>query len=177
MTMETEYKGYKITYSENGDEFVCYDAGHGMSAPTLSKIKEKIDRIALSIRKAEKVSCYELGRDAEITESDVIEYLGPKVERPWSGERKPYIAQQKIAVIARRRGSEKASRREANLSDLMPDTPEAHAALAKAQAAYKAWQDAQKEFQAAHGAIPRLNIEDVAALVKVSGLDPTGGLK
>ena len=43
--METEHKGYKIRYSENGDEWSCFDLGDAVSAPSLSACKAKIDAL------------------------------------------------------------------------------------------------------------------------------------
>lgn len=49
MTIETEYRGYRITYSENGDEWTCYDiaSGRGATTLTLSKMKARIDKYLL----------------------------------------------------------------------------------------------------------------------------------
>lgn len=179
MSLETEHRGYKIRYSENGDEWTCYDAGNGMTAPTLSKMKEKIDRMALAERKASSFRCLEFSGYSSVDTEDasIIEYLGPTVEGGgWTG--KPhYISKHKVASVANRKGKERPTRRESDLSNFLPDTPEVRAALEDLARLHKVAEEARKAFDAARKAIPRVTVADIAPLVKLSGIDPTGGLK
>ena len=56
MSIETNHRGYLIRYSENGDEWVSYEAGDGMAAPTLSKLKAKIDAMIAKDKKRSGMS-------------------------------------------------------------------------------------------------------------------------
>ena len=181
MTIETEYRGYRITYSENGDEWACYDiaSGRGATALTLSKMKARIDKYLLGVREDASVACLELqsyGRTEPI-EVTIIEYLGPKIEGGgYSG--KPYhVASQQVATMGARHGKERQSRRETDLSKCVPLGPETDAALAEARRLGEIMLDAENAYKAAVAAIPRVTIDQIDELIKVSGLDPTGGLK
>lgn len=77
----TEYRGYRIIWSDNADEWVSYDAGKGISNPSLAKMKAAIDRIHLSERKAAALRVFEISEHGSETktESLIVEYLGPKI--------------------------------------------------------------------------------------------------
>lgn len=177
MSIETEYRGYNIRFSENEDEWRCYDAGDGIKHPKLSGVKAKIDSLLLAERKIGATMCFEIDKYrgcVSLTESTVIEYLGPKLERR---NNIPFIAAQKVAVVSRRRGNTKSARREDTLDGLAPDSDETRAAWAEAQRLHVILAAAQKTYDAAVKAIPRLTLADIQPLVKISGLDPTGGIK
>ena len=76
-----------------------------------------------------------------------------------------------------RYGKERQSRRETDLSRCVPLGPETEAALAEARRLGKIMLDAENAYKAAVAAIPRVTIDQIDELIKVSGLDPTGGLK
>lgn len=173
--LTVEHRGYKIRYSDNEDNWWCPELGSGKAASSesLRKIKERIDKVLLTERKASALSCFELeiGGRANATEADIIEYLGPRIDY---ASRK--VDEQRVGVTARRRGNEKVTRSERSLSSLMPDTPEAHAALAEAKRLQAIADEAKKVADAALNAVPRVTIDMIEALVKISGMDPTGGL-
>lgn len=174
--LRTDYKGYSIFYSENSDEWTSFDAGDHMSAPTLSKMKEKIDRLALSIRKASSTPCYEIQTGngefvLSLVDSTVIEYLGPRVERSWSGS-KPDVIKHKIAIVGQRRGSERAARRETEITHVSPRTAEVEALVDEANRLGQIAQHAKKAFEAAKARVPTMTIDMIPDLIKVSGIDP-----
>ena len=181
MALETEYRGYLIRYSENGDEWTCYDiaSGAGASASTLSKMKAKIDKYLLSVRKDAAVECLELETysSLRITESAVTEYLGPKVEGGGWNRGPVHVSSHKVAAMAQRTGKDRPSRREASLRDFIPLSQEAQDAIALAKRLEKVAKDAERAYKEAVAAIPRLTLEDIAELVRISGIDPTGGIK
>ena len=47
--IETEHKGYKITYSDNEDVWRCWELN--VEHEKLSKLKQRIDRLSLEARK------------------------------------------------------------------------------------------------------------------------------
>lgn len=166
-SIETEYRGYPIRYSENADEWNCYDVGY--SHASLSKLKAKIDAMHLKLRKASSVTCLEIGRAYEgagFTEASIIDYIGPKETRSWSKE--PELTDHKVAAVATRGGNERPSRRETELSGFAPDTPEARAAIAAWVSADREVKAAEVRSKAARDAIPRLRLDDIAGLVKAS---------
>lgn len=184
MGLETEHRGYRIRYSENGDEWTCFDIGNGKGAvaPTLSAMKAKVDKYLLGIRKEAAVPCLAVetyGR-LKITEATITEYVGPKVERPSSysgeGRRGPYISSQRIAAMALRSGNDRVSRQEQALENFAPIGPATDAAIAEAMRCQKIKDEAEAAFKAAVAAIPRLTLNDISELVRVSGIDPTGGI-
>jgi hypothetical protein len=175
VTIATEYRGYRIAYSENEDEWSCYEAGKGISHAKLTAVKAKIDALFLAERKRGATACLEIdlygSACVTLTDATVIEYLGPKLERRNGVQ---IIVGQKVAVVARRRGSEKAARREGELSGLAPNAPETLAAWAEAQRLFQTYADAKKAYDAAVTAIPRLSLADVMPLVTISGINPEG---
>lgn len=173
MTIETSHRGYKITYSENMDEWSCYEAGDGFSAPTLTKLKEKIDRMLLSERRAAAIHCLEInGILPTFVEATLIEYIGPRIERDYYGSKPARLTGHTVAATANRSGSSKASRREMLLSSFAPDTREVHAAICEASVAYQQKVAAEKAYKTAYDAIPRMSVEQIADLVRISGIDP-----
>lgn len=163
---ETFYRGHKIRWSDNSDEWTCYDLSDKVrSSPKLSLIKAAIDRLYLAERKANAVPCFEIGHDGTRTESNVVEYLGAKIQRAWSGGEQR--TEHKVAVVATRKGSERPSRREAKLDDLMPSNVDVDAAWLHYQSLRAIEKRAKAAADAALKAIPRLTLDDVTALVEL----------
>jgi hypothetical protein len=182
MSLSTDYRGYKITYSENaGDEWCCYDLGKVVTNKTLSGCKAAIDKLLLDVRKAASLKCFELSTTGklEVNEAVIIEYEGPQIEGgpgSWSGKPK-HIAGQKVYSMARRSDADRASRSRRDISQFAPFGPDTDAAIAEVKRLEVILKDATKARDAAIAAIPRLSIDDIAELVRVSGIDPTGGIK
>jgi hypothetical protein len=164
------YRGHKINWSDNSDEWTCYDLSDKVrSSPKLSLIRAAIDRLYLAERKANAVPCFELGIHGDRTESHVSEYLGPKIDRSWDGRETK--TRHKVAVVAVRSGSERPSRRELELTNLMASTPEAEAAWGHDRKLYVAEQEAKRAADEAWAAIPRLTLDQIAALVELHNRD------
>ena len=186
MSIETTHRGYKIRYSENGDEWTSYEAGDGMSAPTLSKLKEKIDRMIAKAKKETAVDFLVIedngsGKKTILTEAKMTAYLGPDVgNKGYSSLEKEVKGHRVEAIyVARKWGKadEKAARRSLSLSDCSPDTSEAHEALAEANRLGLLAEKAAADHRRAVAAIPRLTLADIETLVKLSGIDTTGSIK
>ncbi len=173
MTLQTEHRGYTIRYDQNRDAWGCYDCGI-QGEPTLSKAKEKIDKLHLKMRKAAAYPCYEIagaetakGFEVRATEAMILDYLGRKENRSWSTREVEFVGH-RVASMAQRNGNEKKSRQEKTLHDLAPESPEVHAQIEKANRLGKIAHEAALEFRAAVKAIPRVPFEDIAGLVEAS---------
>ncbi|UUV43231.1 hypothetical protein RCCWILLIS_59 [Rhodobacter phage RcCWillis] len=167
--IETEYRGHRIIYSENGENWYSPDIEKS-DAPTLSKVKAKIDKMYLDMRKRSAFTGFEIGdyRGPSLTETTIVEYVKEKVERPFLSSSKEPTVTHIVAAVAQRSGREKAARRQCDLSTIAPDTPETHAAFEIAKARWADVQAAEKAYKAAIQAIPRVTVEDIADLVKAS---------
>lgn len=168
----TEYRGYTIRWSDNQDCWVCFDAGRGVEHVSLAKVKEAIDRLNLKQRKESAFACFELSdrhNSVSKTEASIIEYMGAKIERPaWhESDRTPKIVGHKVAATAIRDGHTRITRRETELKNFMPDTPEAHVAFRRAELAAELVREASALFKLALSQIPSVSVEQIAPLVKL----------
>lgn len=171
MSLSTEYRGYTISYAENMDTWGCYECG--VTAPTLSKAKEKIDALHLKLRKESAVSCYEYQVDSKkgtikLIDSKIIDFLKECISTSWSSNKRTHDGYE-VAVMAQRQGSEKASRRTAKLRTLIADTPEALEAVNQANEIGQRLAVPVREFDDAVAAIPRVQFADISKLVEASG--------
>lgn len=178
--IKTEYRGYTIRYGGNSDEWQCLDVNY--SSASLSKVKARIDKMLLDLRKKSIVPVFEIGRGGTHgaplrIPSSVIEFVETKVER--GSYRKDALQTEKhiVAVVAQRRGSERASRREAEIEELMPCTAEAEAAWDNYVSAHNAYFTAFQVAEQAFKDIPRVSLDDVTALkaIKDSQKDNDNG--
>ncbi|TIT80123.1 MAG: hypothetical protein E5W57_04120 [Mesorhizobium sp.] len=169
--IETTYRGHLIRYGENSDEWYCSDLESGNNShASLAKLKAKIDKMYLDLRKKAAVKAFEInpgymGRLPECIEATVTEYLKTFTEKNWKGVEGP--TRHKVAAVALRRDNDRASRAEKELANLMPDTPEAHAAYAEALRLYEVTKAAQLAADEAFKAIPRLSLDDIRELVRI----------
>jgi len=168
--ISTEYRGYTVQYSENADLWNCPDCGI-VDQPTLSKVKERINAMHLKLRKASAMPCFEIagevtysGAKVRALEGTIIEYIGPKKARYGYPEET-----HSVAVVSQRPNRDAKSRQEVYLQNLAPDTPEVRAQIAAADALGQIAHEAAEAFRAAVRAIPRVQIEDIADLIKASG--------
>jgi hypothetical protein len=178
-SITTEYRGHEIRYDQNADEWTSYDlAGKTKSSPSLSKIKAAIDAMYLAERKANATACLEVRNHTslKVVDATLVEYLGPTIERSLHSQMRR-ISDHKVASVARREGSSKPSRCEMPLSCFAPLSPETDAALVRVREAETVLRRAQKAYKDAVAAIPRVTLDDIADLVRLSGIDPTGGIK
>lgn len=124
----------------------------------------------LDLRKKAATKAFELGGGGwngkpTINETTIIEYVKPFAEKSWKGVEG--ALRHKVACVATRRGNERASRAEMELTALMPDTPDAHAAFAEALRLAEIAAEAHKAAAAALDAVPRLALEDISELVRI----------
>jgi hypothetical protein len=169
MGVETEYRGHKIRWSDNEDCWTCYDLSDKVrTSPKLSAIKAAIDRLYLAERKAAGVECWEINSyDGKRTRATVVEYLGEKGARySWDG--KPGQPQHKVAVVAKRSGSERPARRETECDKLALPGEEFDAAWEAYTHALEEQKAAEKRTDQAFKALPRLTVSDIAALVDLA---------
>lgn len=173
MALTTQYRGYDVTFSENGETWWCRDID--FSHEKLSKVKERIDKLHLQLRKASSVDCLVLTggsgyvRDEDVFhEGKIVEYLKPErairpgtFERVGTGE----IIDHNIAVVSAKRG-EKASRRTQMLSSAY--ALEAANMLPAIHAQQKIIREAQAEIKRIRDAMPRIKFEQLADLVRAS---------
>lgn len=180
MSLEVEYRGYRIIYSENMDEWTCFDIGRGKGAvaPTLSKMKAKVDDYLRSIRKEAAVNCLELHTYGGLKafEATIVEYLGPQLDGGAWTSRPKHVSGHKVAAMAQRDGATRVSRQELSLTTLAPIGDATYAAMEEAKRREAILRAAERDLKEAIAAIPRLSLADIDALVKLSGIDPTGGL-
>lgn len=163
--VETTYRGHKIYWSDNADCWTCRDLdGKMQSAPKLSSIKAHIDKLYLSERKQSAVPCFEIGHSGDFIEGSVVEYLGQRVGISW---RDPNKIGHKVAVVARREGSGKPSRREASLDEVFPMSPDTVTAYENYKRLENEAKAAQRAAYDAKQAIPRMTPEDVQALIDI----------
>lgn len=173
MSVATVYRGHKIQWSDNSDEWTCYDLSDRVrSSPKLSLIKAAIDRLYLAERKENATPCFEITRnDGSRVESSVVEYLGERYERAYG--KTPEKIKHRVAVVAKRTGSERPSRRETELAALAPASPDTETAWANFKALYDAAREADRTATAAFAAIPRLQPKDISALIKLHSEEPS----
>lgn len=183
--LETTHRGYVIRYSENEDKWRSYDAGDGMEAETLSKLKDKIDRTIAKQKKETSINCLVLegdhnSQETGLTEAKMTAYLGPDMKNKTYSSLQKAVAGQKVEAIYSSkkygRRDEKAARRSIELNDCCLDTAEVHAALAEANRLGTIAKQAAAAHRNAVKAIPRMTLADIESLVKLSGIDPTGSI-
>ena len=167
--IETEYRGHRIIYSENQDNWYASDIQNS-DAPTLSKVKAKIDKMYLDMRKRSAFNGFEISGHGEptLTPTTIVEYVKEKVERSWSDPSKITSRSHIVAAVAQRGGREKAARRQCNLDEIAPDTPETMVAFENAKALWVEMRRAEKAYRDAVAAIPRVSFHDITDLVKAS---------
>ena len=167
--IDTEYRGHRIIYSENQDNWYAPDIENS-DAPTLSKVKAKIDKMYLDMRKRSAFNGFEISSLGEpaLTPTTIVEYVKEKIERSWSDPSKITSSKHIVAAVAQRSGREKAARRQCQLDDIAPDTPETMVAFENAKALWVEVKRAEKAYRAAVAAIPRVSFDDITDLVKAS---------
>jgi hypothetical protein len=171
--IEVDHRGYKITFNENADEWYCADVGNYYTSPSLAKVRARIDAMLLAVRKASAVKCFEIGKahsstfSQSKTEAQIVEYV-KKVENKKYHSNEVVSIDHVVAVVAQRPGSSRASRRDAELKELMPDTPEAHAAHEAFLVFLAEERAATARAREAFAAIPRVTLEQVEELRKIA---------
>lgn len=162
--VQTIYRGHTIRWSDNSDEWTCYDlSDKARSSPKLSLIKASIDRLYLTERKSNAIPCFEISHGGQRCESNVTEYLGPDHQRAYANV--PEKVVHKVAVVATRSGSERPARRQTELGTLMPVSAEAEAAWAIYADLNAKAGEAVRLAREALDAVPRMTPDQIKPLV------------
>lgn len=154
--IETEYKGHKIRWSDNEDQWVV-SGWDKMQGPSLAKLKQRIDKELLEVRKAGAVRCLRVMTSlgsSTLEDATVVEYLGGN-----------QVAAM-LPVAFDRTG--KLSRQHVNLSYLAHDTWEVRDAVERASALKRKAEELSRQADSIIKAIPRLTVADIPALVKAA---------
>lgn len=172
MTMATEYRGYTIRFGENDEKWSCYDIEY--SHEKLSNVKERIDRLHLQLRKASSVDCLVMSdifsdyQNATMLDGKIVDYIGViRSQRPGTFEREHTgpVVDHKVAVVSAR-GGDKPSRRTQNLSDAFsPEAADMLPLILRQQAIIR---EARAEISRIRAALPRIQFDQLADLVKAS---------
>lgn len=172
MSMQTEYRGYRISYNENADHWNCFDIGY--SHEKLSRVKAKIDAMHLKLRKASAVECYTVSMPynsykdrTELIEASVVDYLGPVRKRlPFEREGTGPVIDHKFAVMSKHRGNDRKSRSTVNLSDLF--APEVEERLAAIHEIEREIEHLHERKRALIQFAPRMELDAFQDLIKAS---------
>lgn len=165
--IKTEYRGHTIAYGGNSEEWHCLDVNFG--SPSLSKVKARIDKMYLDMRKQSAVDVFEMSKGGVnsmpvLTPSLIVDFVGTKLEKSFYSRDAEPVEKHIVAVAAQRAHSTKVARREANINELMPSTPAAERAWGEYLIACEGLRAAHAIAERAYRAIPRVSLEDVAAL-------------
>ncbi|KAB2776512.1 hypothetical protein F9L00_14350 [Brucella anthropi] len=165
--IKTEYRGHTIAYGENSDEWHCLDVN--FASASLLKVKSRIDKMYLDMRKQSAVDVFEMSKGGVnsmpvLTPSLIVDFVKTKLEKSFYGRDAEPVEKHIVAVAAQRAHSTKVARREANINELMPSTPAAERAWGEYLIACEGLRAAHAKAERAYRAIPRVSLEDVAAL-------------
>lgn len=147
----TTHRGHEIAYSENGDVWRCW--AMDLEAPTLSKLKAKINKVIADGAKLGNIAAYafEGSWSNSIDEVLITALSADKGDRVWI-----------IQPSLRNEGF--MQRREVKLDELIPATEEARVAIQVWKSLVAAQEEARKAVKKAREAIPRLTIEYLTGL-------------
>lgn len=167
----TEYRGYTIRYSENEDEWSCYDVG--ASHAKLSRVKAKIDEMHRKLRKANAFHCLSVSSygGANACEATIVEYIGPIREKAHSYQRvgDGEIIDHEVAFMsAHFGGSKKKSRQKGSLSKLVLNTPENMRRIDEANRLSDEAKALERQSQEIIKSLDRPHIDHIAELVTAS---------
>jgi len=169
--IETTHRGYRITYSENAEEWSCLELSY--SHPKLETVRSRIDKLLLDERKKAGVSCYQIDHQGGRTAANVVEFIKTTKSKDYHGRETP-ATRHRVAIVAQRAGRERPARSEAELDNLMPDTPEANAAFERAAELQRIANEAAKAAREALKLVPRLTLDDVAELKRIKDTESEG---
>lgn len=173
MSIETAHRGYTVRFSENEDNWRCYDLD--LENASLAKLKEQIDKLLLKVRKESAVDVLIVGSEYSshftVTEGRAIDAkIG--YERHRSGytgqETKEPTRKVSLGIFSNRRGGDRGGKSFYPISDVSLPTPEVYAAVAEVERLRKIAKAAEEAVRAAVRAIPRISEEDVAGLIRAA---------
>lgn len=170
--IQTEHRGYTVRYSENEDNWRCYDLD--LEDASLAKLKERIDKLLLKVRKESAVDVLIVGSEHSshftVTEGRAIDAkVGFERQRSsYSSEAKEPIRKVSLGIFSNRRGGDRGGKSFYPISDVSLPTPEVYAAVAEVERLRKIAKAAEEAVRAAVRAIPRISEEDVAGLIRAA---------
>lgn len=160
MTIETEHRGYKISYAENEDVWRCWDLEE--DAPTLSALKRKIDKHDKARRTAtEVIPAVRISSGGGLSQVSIHMLAEAPSDRKY-GEHagKAWV----YTDLTERKGRDKVK-----LDELAaPAHPDTAAALEAYRQAVAEEREARARTLAALKVIPRFTYEVLAALLPMS---------
>ena len=170
--IQTEHRGYTVRYSENEDNWRCYDLD--LEDASLAKLKERIDKLLLKVRKESAVDVLIVGSEHSshfsVTEGRAIDAkVGFERQRSsYSGDAKEPIRKVSLGIFSNRRGGDRGGKSFYPISDVSLPTPEVYAAVAEVERLRKIAKAAEDAVKAAVRAIPRISEDDVAGLIRAA---------
>lgn len=170
--IQTVHRDYAIRYSENEDNWRCYDLD--LEDASLAKLKERIDKLLLKVRKESAVDVLIVGSEHSshftVTEGRAIDAkVGFERQRSsYSSEAKEPIRKVSLGIFSNRRGGDRGGKSFYPISDVSLPTPEVYAAIAEVERLRKIAKAAEEAVKAAVRAIPRISEEDVAGLIRAA---------
>jgi hypothetical protein len=158
MALETEYRGHRVHYAENGDCWSCLDLS--IEAGSLSKVKAQIDATYLKLRKKSAVTVVVLGRNRGVAEGKAMD------ARPIRHRTYQATPGWKHEIGVMRPKGEGQGKNFEKAGDLALPTPEVYVAIDEAKRLRKLAIEADELADDAWAAIPRITQEDVAGLLR-----------
>lgn len=153
--LETVYKGHKIIWSDNGDNWYC--SSMALENVSLAKLKQAIDKEYLKERKAASVPCILLNQNSgSFDEMTIIEKVD---DTRYDTNR--------VAVLGK--VGDRNVRQLMRLANLTPDSPAARSAIENWLGERALAVAASRRATAAFDAIPRMTLADIAGLVAAAG--------
>ena len=160
--LSIEYKGFRIGYVEHEDKWSSSNGFTGY-APTLSAAKKKVDATHRRMRSNASVPALELDTHMHKLNARPCTIVECLERRGWRNNSVEY----RLASMARRAGNDRMTRTEKSMHQLVPDTPEAHAAIDRAQKLGREAEQLWEKYQEAIKAIPRITEADVESLSEI----------
>jgi hypothetical protein len=165
--IQTEYRGHKIVFGDNTEEWTCWDIQY--THAKLSTVKARIDKVYREQRSKLSVPCFEIKSMSvgSYDEKDccidalIVEYVG---ETDKSYHQVNGVNDHNVQVMAHRKFNTKTTREGKRISDLMPDTEEARAAWADYVMKSHEAKAAEKRAREAFSNLPRVTLDMIAEL-------------
>ena len=143
--IETEHKGYRISYSDNEDVWRCWELN--IEHEKLSKLKQRIDRLSLEARKEAAFDALRIQYNGRAELVRVVQVLKKGDKGHWCNDR--------IRVAVMCKDDDRLVRRTMAVEELYD--PGAGDAYAEYQRCLEEERRAREETQCALDAIPRID--------------------
>lgn len=164
MSLEVVHRDFKIHYAENRDVWECYDLS--LEAPTLSKLKDKVNRFVQKLGKKVGLPAYfqEHRSGSTLTKCMVVSAPFVKKEMDWDAKGYERIVKDIDYVwIAFDYGQTK-KRRQERLGNLFPDSDETRAAMEAIALLHSEERRLEERRNVALGQMTRMKPSDISGL-------------